>query len=96
MKRLFCLFKYGRLGVHEILKVAILVRLKSLTDIAAFAIDHLAHSISQGTLTINQRLHQLRMSRWRGGVAEGSDSHYHDPNQNEGFEPSAKYIASEY
>jgi hypothetical protein len=46
MKRLFCLFKYGRLGVHEILKVAILVRLKSLTDIAAFAIDHLAHSIS--------------------------------------------------
>jgi hypothetical protein len=46
MKQLFCLFKDGRLGVHEILKVAILVRLKSLTDIAAFAIDHMAHSIS--------------------------------------------------
>jgi hypothetical protein len=46
MKRLFCLFKDGRLGVHEILKVAILVRLRSLTDIAAFMIGHLVHSIS--------------------------------------------------
>jgi hypothetical protein len=66
MKRLFCLFKDGRLGVHEILKVVVLVRLRSLTDIMAFTIGHLAHSINQGTLTVNQRLHQLCMSRQRG------------------------------
>jgi hypothetical protein len=53
MKRLFCLFKYGRLGVHEIIKVTVLVRLRSLTDIATFMIGHLVHSISQGTLTVN-------------------------------------------
>jgi hypothetical protein len=45
MKQLFYLFKDGRLGVHEILKVVVLVRLRSLTDIAAIMIGHLAHSI---------------------------------------------------
>ena len=76
VERLFSFFEYWRLGVMELFKITILIRLWPLTLIETMCLmlRHGTHGVSQSTLTFNKHGQQIS---WLVVV---EDPQYHYPH----------------